>query len=215
MDKRYVILGAGGHARVVIDALLQSGREVYGLTDRILEPGSICLGCRVLGDDSVLESLHKDGLMFAAMGIGHVGYPAVRNRVFRFAAEKGFTLPNVVHPKAVLAASVVTGCGNYFGAGSIVNAEAAMGDLCIINTRAVVEHEVRLGDGVHVAPGATVLGQASVGDNTLIGAGSVILQGVHIGKNCLIGAGSIVLGDVEDDCTVVGNPGRIVKRRKA
>lgn len=212
MKEKYVVLGAGGHSKVVMDVLRLCGKEIVGLTDNTLRPGDRCMGCRVLGDDSVLDDLYRQGIPYAAMGIGHVGYPAIRNKVFAYALERGFAFPNLVHPAAILADSAKIGQGVFFGAGSIVNAEARIGDLCIINTGAVVEHEAVLGNGVHVAPHATVLGRVSVGENTLVGAGSVILQGAHVGKNCLIGAGSFVHQDVGDGCVVIGNPGRVMKR---
>ena len=213
MAEEYVILGAGGHARVVLDALELNKKEIIGLTDHDLQPGDRCKGYEILGTDDVLGDLYKNGIRCAAMGIGHVGEPAVRNHVYQIAQEIGFVFPNIIHPTALQANSVIVGTGNLFLANSVVNDEAKIGNLCIINTSAVIEHEVIIGDGVHIAPNATILGRAQIGSNTFIGAGSVILQGVHVGADCIIGAGSIVLHDVEDHCVVVGNPGRILRRK--
>ena len=212
MTEEYLILGAGGHAKSVVEAIEKSGNVIIGFTDQNMEKGSVCCGYSVLGNDDVLSGLYQKGIRSAAMGIGHVGNPSVRNKVFRAAQRIGFAFPNIVHPSAVLTKRIVCGTGTQFLANCVVNTEARIGDLCIINTAAVVEHEVQIGDGVHIAPHATVLGQAKIGDNTFIGAGSVILPGIRIGKNCIIGAGSVVLRDVEDYSVVAGNPGRLLRR---
>ena len=210
--KQYVVIGAGGHAKVVVDLLRKNEKKIWGLTDAVRSVGETCLGVPVLGKDDVLSQLRKEGIGYAAMGIGHVGKPSIRNRVFLIAKELGYVFPVIIHPTACLAGVVQIGDGSIVCAQSVINPEAQIGQLCIINTAAVVEHEVVIEDGVHIAPHATILGEACIGENTFIGANSVILQGVHIGSNCIIGAGSVVLHDVPDHCVVVGVPGRIMKR---
>lgn len=213
VEEKYIVIGAGGHAKVVLDVLKLNKKNIAGLTDPNVLKGELCMGYSILGNDDELPGLYEKGICHAVMGIGHVGYPAVRNKVYKIAKQIGYEFSNCIHPTAVIAETVQLGEGNLLAAGVVINADACIGDLSIINTSAVIEHEVQIGNGVHIAPHATVLGQAVIGDNSFIGAGSVILQGVHIGKNCIIGAGSIVLRDVEDDCVVVGNPGRVLKRR--
>lgn len=210
---KYVILGAGGHAKIVLDILEQNKKDIYGLTDAGYEQGEVCCGYPVIGTDDILQSIYQQGIDNAVIGIGHIGYPAIRNKVYHTAKQIGFCFPNVIHPQAVVAESVIMEEGNLLAAGSVINAQARIGKLCIINTSAVVEHEVIIGDGVHIAPHATVLGAARIGDNSFVGAGSVILQGVKIGEDCIIGAGSVVLHDVEEKSVIVGNPGRLLKRR--
>ena len=214
MKRDIVVIGAGGHAKVVIDAIQYSEYSMCGLTDANYMAVKECMGYPVLGNDEILADLYfQNGVRHAAMGIGHVGYPAVRNKVYAYAQQLGFHFPCLLHPSAAIAKSSIIGDGVLCAAQVVVNAEASIGNLCIINSSAVVEHEVVIADGVHIAPRAVVLGGASVGANSFVGAGSVILQGVHVGRNCIIGAGTIVLGDVEDDSVVVGNPGRVIKRR--
>lgn len=214
VEDRYIVLGAGGHAKIVLDILKKQGKFIYGLTDASIPKGETCMGYPVIGDDTELPFLLKKGICNAVMGIGHVGYPKVRNSVYKKTLEIGFSFPNLIHPTAVIADTVEMGEGSLFAAQCVVNADAKIGTLCIVNTLAVIEHEVNIGDGVHIAPHATVLGQASVGQNSFIGAGSIVLQGVHVGKNCIIGAGSVVLHDIEDNCIMVGNPARLLRRRK-
>lgn len=214
VEDRFVIIGAGGHAKTVLDVLIKNKYKVVGFTDAALEKGVRCLGAPVLGKDDVLRDLFEQGIQNAAMGIGHVGKPCIRSRLYQSAIEIGFSFPNLMHPTAVISEFASLGKGTLFAPQCVVNADAKIGNLCIINTSAVVEHEAALGNGVHIAPHATVLGGSCIGEDAFIGAGSVILQGIRIGARCIIGAGSIVLEDVEDDCVVVGNPAGIRKRRR-
>ncbi len=209
--EKYIVLGAGGHAKIVLDILESGGKEIAGLTDAV-QTGK-CLGYPILGPDSILEELKEQGINCAAMGIGNVGKPAIRDKVYNYAKELGFAFPNVIHPTSIVSASAHLEEGIVAAAGSVINPDARIGSLAIINTGAVVEHEVTLGYGVHVAPNATVLGAASVGDNTFCGAGSVILPMVHVGKNVIIGAGAVIREDVPDDSVIVGIPGHIIKNK--
>ena len=213
--KKIVVIGAGGHSKVVLDILEKMEYEIVGLTDPSVARDTLCLGYPILGDDSKLDELFEQGVIYAAIGIGHVGFPKIRNKVFASAKEKGFYFPQLVHISAVVARTANIGDGTIIASQSVINPDAQIGCACILNTACVVEHEVVIADGVHIAPHATVLGNASIDENSFVGAGSVVLQGVHVGKNCIIGAGSVVLHDVPDNVVVVGCPARVVKRREA
>lgn len=213
MNDKCVIIGAGGHAKVVIDAAKKNGFEVIGVTDETLEIGSECLGCAVLGKDDILKQIYSSDLKTAFMGIGQVGYPALRNKLYEKIKKDGYVFPKLVHPTAYVGMNVQIGDGTLICPYAVINPEAVIGELCIINSAAVVEHEVCVEDGVHIAVHATILGQAYIKKNTFIGAGSVVLQGVSVGENCIIGAGSVVLYDIPDNCVAVGTPAKIVKRR--
>ena len=213
MKEKYIVLGAGGHAKVALDILKLNKKNIYGLTDANILKDSMCMGYPIIGTDEELERLIKSGVKNAVMGIGHVGDVTIRDRVYLYAKQLGFEFPNIIHPRAIVAENVMLGKGNLISAQAILNPEACIGTLCIINTASVIEHDVCIGDGVHVAPHATVLGMVNIGDNSFIGAGSVILQGVTVGRNCIIGAGTVVLNDVPDNSVVVGNPGIVRKRR--
>ncbi len=213
MSKNIVIIGAGGHAKIVVDIIERTGDIIYGLTDVNYLEKRECMGYPIIGNDEILQSVISNEIKFAAMGIGHVGYPDSRNKSYQYAQKIGYIFPVLVHPSAVIANTAIIGEGSVCAAHSTVNVDARIGKICIVNSAAVIEHDVQMEDGVHVAPHAVVLGEAHIGKNSFIGAGSVILQGIRIGKNCIIGAGSVVLHNVDDDCVVVGNPGRIIKRR--
>ena len=208
MDK-IIVLGAGGHAKIIIDILESGTYYTEGLVNA--EGEGECLGKPVLGTDEVLTSLYNKGITNAAIGIGNVGNPEIRNKVYENAKKIGFAFPNVIHPSAVIAGSARLGEAGVFAAGCVVNPEAEIGDNVIVNTNATVEHDVKLGYGVHIAPGAVVLGAAEIGDNTFIGAGAVINPMCKVGKNCIVGSGAVVIKDVPDNSTVVGVPVAPVK----
>lgn len=207
----FVVLGSGGHAKVVIDAIKTMGYSIEGITSA--EGQGFCMDIPVLGTDDILGELYESGIRNAAMGIGNVGNTVIRNRVFEHATQIGFAFPPIIHKSAVVAGSAKIMDGTVVAAGALINPDAYVGRLAIINTGAVIEHEAVIGDGVHVAPNATILGGAVVGDNTFCGGGCVVLPFVKVGKNCIIGAGSVVRENIPDGQVVAGVPGRIIRSR--
>lgn len=211
--RKCIVIGAGGHAKIVLDILQEKKYEIVGLTDPNIEKGELCMGYPVLGTDEVLRLFLKVGVTDLVMGIGHTGNFQVRNQVYQNLQKEGFEFPALIHKNAIKADSAVIDKGVLVAAGSIINPEAKIGELCIINTSSVIEHEVIIESGVHIAPHATILGNAFIGENSFIGAGSVVLQGVKVGRNCIIGAGSIILKDIPDNSIVYGNPGVVHGKR--
>ena len=211
VGKRVVGLGAGGHARVVIEILRcsSSSYEVAGLLDPDTAlHGTRVLGVPVLGDDSMLPDLARKGISRFFVGVGSVGDRKPRQRLFEKAVLLGMEPVQAVHPRAVVSPSAETGAGTTVMAGAVINACARVGTNVIVNTGAVVEHDCIVGDHVHIATGAVVAGGVCVGNGAHIGAGATVLQGLRIGGNAIVGAGAVVVADVEPDVTVVGCPAR-------
>jgi sugar O-acyltransferase (sialic acid O-acetyltransferase NeuD family) len=207
---RAVGIGAGGHAKVLLEALLAQGDvEVVGLLDSDPElKGSKVLGVPVLGGDELLEQLHKDGVRHAFMGVGGIGDNSMRSRLFEWVKKSGFELISVRHATAVVSPSSHIGEGTCLCPGAIVGAGARLGLNVIVNTGAIVEHDCDLGDHVHVASGAVLAGGVSVGAGAHIGAGATVRQGVRIGRNAIVAMGAAVVDDVPDDIVVAGVPAR-------
>ncbi len=199
-----VILGAGGHAKVVADAARLAGWIVAGFVDerRPERIGERFADAHLLSPQ-VLDN--SDAEIAVAVAIGDCG---ARFAAARRLAARGFLLPAVVHPRAIVAASASIGPGCQLLAGAIINPEAKLGLAVLVNTAATVDHDCVIGDGVHLAPGVHLAGNVSVGDGSLVGIGTVVKPGVRIGRNCTIGAGSVVLHDVPDGATVYGVPAR-------
>lgn len=210
---RAIGIGAGGHAKVLLETLQARGDvQVVGLLDA--DPalkGSEVLGVRVLGGDDMLEHLHKEGVRHAFLGVGGTGDNSARRRLFELAKKSGFQLLSVVDASAVVSPSASLGEGTCLCPGSIVAAGAKLGRNVIVNTGAVVEHDCELGDHVHVASGAVLAGGVLVGDGAHIGAGASVKQGVRIGSEALVALGAAVVEDVPDGAIVAGVPAKLMR----
>jgi sugar O-acyltransferase (sialic acid O-acetyltransferase NeuD family) len=212
MSLPVIILGAGGHAKVLIDTLLLRAVEIAGIVDPDREKhGTSILGIPVIGNDDVVLKQGPSAVILVN-GVGSVKQPALRKQLFDSFKAKGFTFASVLHPSAVIAADVLLTEGVQVMAGSVIQTGCVIGRNTIINTRASVDHDCIIADHVHVAPGVTLSGCVVVEDRVHIGTGATVLQGVHIGRDSVIGAGSVVLQDVPEDALVFGVPGKVISR---
>ena len=211
---RIIGLGAGGHAKVVIEILrAMGGYEFVGLLDPQQELwGTEVLGVPVLGDDTLLSKLRNQGVEFAFIGVGTVGDTQPRERLFQKVRQQGFQIVSAIHPQAIVSPSAKIGHGPTIMARSVINATVRVGDNVIINTGAIVEHDCIIGDHSHIATGAQLASTVKVGNGTHIGAGATVIQCINIGENVLVGAGSVVIRDVPKGMTVAGCPARVIKR---
>ena len=206
-------LGAGGHAKVVIEILkLNNEFSVVGLLDeRGDKAGVEVAGIPILGNDSMLPELLARGIHHAFIGVGTVGQGNRRPQLFQTLHAFGFNLVSAVHPSAIISASAQIGAGPTIMAGVVINAGARIGDNVIVNTGAIVDHDCVIGDHSHIATGACLSGMVRVGEGTHIGAGAVVRQEISIGKNSVVGAGAVVVDDVPDNVVVVGVPAKVYK----
>ncbi len=205
--RRVVIYGAGGHGKVVLDALERGGRDVAGFVDDDPDrAGDAFCGQPVLAAPGEWEA--AGGVEFVVA----IGDAAGRQRATARLQQLGRELATVVHPAAVIAPDVEVGRGSVILAGATVNPGARVGRGAIINTGAIVDHDCTIGDFAHVAPGARLAGHVSVGARTLVGIGATVVPGVRIGPDAVVGAGAVVLTDVEAGTTVAGVPAKAVAR---
>lgn len=206
--KPIVIVGAGGHAKVVADALAGAGRRVLGALDPSFNRGERALcGLPLLGDDSWLEG-RRPGSLEAAVGVGANPDVAPRRRIQLRLKERGLRLPPVVAPSASVSLSATLGEGAQVLTRAVVHPEARVGEGAVVNTAAVVEHDVVMGAFSFAAPGAVLCGNVKLGDGAFVGAAAVVLPGVSVGAGAVVGAGSVVLRDVPAGARVAGNPAR-------
>jgi len=203
-------LGAGGHAKVVIEILqLEDQYELIGLLDPKSDlRGELVLGVPVLGGDEQLAMLKARGVKCFFVGLASTSDLGPRRRLYEFALGHGMKPVTAIHPNAIISPSAVLGTGATVMAAAVINAGARLGDNVIVNTGAIVEHDCVIGNHVHIATGAKLSGGVIVGDETHIGAGVVVRQYVRIGIGALIGAGAVVVKDIPDGQTVIGNPAR-------
>ncbi|MDI6703310.1 MAG: acetyltransferase [bacterium] len=212
--KKVVGVGAGGHAKVLIDILKKEDTyEIVGITDVKQELfGSEIFGIPIIGSDEELPRLFESGVGYAFIGVGSVRDPSLRTYLFRKTLQIGFRMINIVHKSAIISDEVVLGCGISIMAGAIINIGVKIGDNVIINTGAIIEHDCVIEDNVHISPGVKIGGGVRIGKDTHIGIGATIIQNKTIGEDVVVGAGSVVIRNVPDRVTVVGSPAKILKK---
>lgn len=204
-----VILGAGGHARVLIDLLRRAGTltPVAALVQDPAATGDSVLGVPIVGDDSALTGFDPARVV-VVNGLGSIRDTAPRRELFLRCRKLGFRFATLVHPNAIVADGVELGEGTQVLAGAVLNTGVRTGEDSIVNTGAVIEHDCRLGAHVHVASGAVLAGAVTLGDEVHVGAGATVIQGVTIGRRAVIGAGAAVIRDVDAGTVCVGVPAR-------
>lgn len=205
-----VIIGAGGHGKVVLDILRAAGRfEPIGFVDaNTLLTGTTVSGLPVLGPTNILPKLRQQKVAHAIIAIGD---NQTRRRYAAAVQSEGFELVSAIHPSAFVSPSAKLGRNAVVGPHASIVTDASIGDMTIVNTAAIVEHECEIAEAVHVAPGACLAGRVRVGACAFIGIGAQVIQCLSIGEGATIGAGAVVLTDVPAGATVVGVPARVVK----
>lgn len=208
--KKVILIGGGGHCKVVIDVIRSTGLyDISGIVDEKLDLTSRVEGVPVIGRDSDLETLYSGKIHQAFVAIGSVGDTKIRRRVASRLRQIGFTLPILVHSSAQVAPSVELSQGVLVAAGVVIQPGTKVGENVIINSGAVVDHDCSIGEFAHIAPGAVLSGGVTVGSETHIGTGSTVIEYRTIGKRTMIGAGSVVVKDIPDNCRAFGNPCRV------
>ncbi len=206
MPQPIVGLGAGTHAKSVLEAIRSAGAfDVVALVDD--DPalaGSTLLGIPITG------ALTRHDAAHAFLGIGGIGDSGPRRRAAERLLAEGFELPRILHATAAVSPWARLGRGAQVLATAVVNAEATLGDGALVNTGAVIEHDCVVGEFAHVAPGATLGGGAVVGAHAHVGMGAVIIEGVTVGEGAFVAAGAVVVADVAEAVRVAGVPGRTI-----
>lgn len=205
-----VILGAGGHGRVVLDILFQAKqhRPVGFLDNNTSLHGRRIDGLPVLGGIESLANLHKQGIRGAVIAIGDNG---VRRSMGDLLDASDFEIISAIHPSAQLARNAILGKGVVIAAGALVCAHCQIGDYAILNTGCIVDHESMIAVAAHVCPGVRLAGHVTVESGAFIGIGATVVQNVRIGFEAVVGAGAVVTQNVDPMTTVVGVPARPIK----
>ena len=204
IDNRLLVVGAGGHAKVVIDAVRVAGWNPIAALDR-LGRGHACCGVPVVGTEDQAQHLFADGLRNAVVAIGTND---IRAAIGARLLKIGFGCPAILHPASTISTHATIGTGTVVMAGAVINAAARIGDFVIVNTNATVEHDCVVGNAAHIAPRAVVGGDVQIGDGVLLGIGSVVKPQTIIGRGAIIGAGSVVVSAIPENVEAVGLPAR-------
>tara|TARA_R110002050_G_scaffold296426_1_gene456399 strand:- start:46737 stop:48509 length:1773 start_codon:yes stop_codon:yes gene_type:complete len=210
-----VIIGASGHAKVIIDIIERLNKyNIIGLIDSFKPIGSSIFNYKILGSEKEITNLgniynFNEGII--AIGDNWTR-KTIHNKIKRIAPHFGFI--NAIHPNSIIGKNVKIGTGTVIMAGVIVNSDARIGHFCIINTKASLGHDSILNEYSSLAPNATIGGNVEIGICSAISLGSNIIQDITIGKHSIIGAGSLVVRDIDDFSMAYGVPAKFIKKIK-
>lgn len=211
MTQPVVIIGAGGHGKILADALIALGHPVLGFADTNPEKrNTTVLGIRVMGGDDAVSRQPADEVLLVN-GVGSTGSLALRRAIYLRFTKLGYRFMTVVHPRATVARTVMLGDGVQVMAGAVVQVDARIGENTIINTGATVDHDCVIGRHCHIAPGCALSGGVEIGDECHIGTGVSIRQAVKLGARTIVGAGAAVVSDFSGEDTLAGVPARRVE----
>ncbi|MDZ4153192.1 acetyltransferase [Methylicorpusculum sp.] len=211
MSSPLIILGAGGHSKVLINALMMQSAEIIGLTDiDDKKVGKLVMGVQIIGNDNDVFDYPMDSILLIN-GLGSIGVNSSRRKIFERFISNGYKFASVIHSSAIVSTDSVLSEGVQVMAGAVIQPICHIGKNVLINTGAIVEHDCQIGDHAHIATGSTLSGGVIVGTSSHIGAGATVLQGIKIGEFSIVGAGATVISDVPAGVTVVGVPARQIK----
>jgi sugar O-acyltransferase (sialic acid O-acetyltransferase NeuD family) len=200
MNRSIIILGAGGHAKVILDACLCAGISVKGFLVKDPTPHETIHSVPVLGEDICLNDANFVKSNEFIIGVGDL---ATRETLIRRVLSAGGIFAAIAHPKATVSPRASVMPGTFINAGAVVNIDASIGGHCIINTNASIDHDCILGDNVHICPGVVLAGNVSVAANSFIGSGAIIGPNRTIGTGSIVGAGHTILSDLPEKSVIL------------
>jgi len=209
-----LIIGASGHAKVIIEAIeLEKKYQIYGLIDSYKPKGTKLFDYKVLGTEYDIKDLAAKGITKGIIAIGdnwdrHI----IRERIKSIVPD--FEFITVIHPSAIISPSATIGKGTVILASVTINAATTIGDFCILNTDANFGHDSKMEDYSSLAPGVTIGGNVHIDYCSAISLGANVIQGIRIGKHSVIGAGSVLLNNVEDFKLIYGIPAKEIRTIK-
>lgn len=208
--KKIVLIGAGGHCKVIIDIIKSTNEyEIAGVTDDMQKQDNV-LDIPIIGNDDILGQLYQSGVNYAFICVGALNNINLRNSIYKKLKLIGFKVPVLIHKNSIVSEFVHIGDGTCVMPGAIINAGCQIGINCIINSGCVVEHDCTIGDNSHISPNVSLAGGVNIGCNTHVGIGSSIIQNISLGNNVTIGAGAVVINNIDDNALAVGVPAKII-----
>lgn len=202
--KHLIILGAGGHGRVIADLAERTGQfsSIEFLDDARKESqGNI----KVIGPIRDYENHLKDACFIVAIGNAYV-----RESLQRQLQSVGAEIATLIHPTAIIGRNVEIGVGTVVMPGSVINCDVRIGEGVIVNTSSSIDHDCIINDFVHVSVGAHLAGTVNVGTRSMIGAGATVINNVSICDDIVVGAGAVVISSLKEDGIYVGVPAKKV-----
>jgi sugar O-acyltransferase (sialic acid O-acetyltransferase NeuD family) len=214
VNKKILLIGAGGHCKSVLDSVLNKNDfSEIEIIDKNKNIGKKVLGKAVTGCDEDLIKFFNKGYIYAFITVGSIKNFKPRIKLFKKILNIGFEIPNIIDVTAKISKYIKMERGIFIGKNAVINTDVYLEEGVIVNTGSIIEHDCCIGEFSHIAPGAVLCGEVKVGKNTHIGANSVIKQQIQIGNNSIIGMGSVVLSDIEDNVIAYGNPCKVVRKQ--
>ena len=209
MSTPVALLGASGHAKVIIE-ILEESRE-FAIAGCLCPDAQMqdLLGYPILGSDEMLPVLFERGVRHAFVAVGD---NRLRRKLLVVVRALGFQPINAISTRATVSPRAILGWGVAIMPGVVVNVDTVIEDGTILNTVATVDHDCRIGACAHVAPGSNLAGNVTLGEGVFLGTGSHVVPGVSIGEWTVVGAGATVICDLPDRVTAVGVPARVIKK---
>ena len=211
MANNLLIIGAGGHGKVVAESAAKMGRwsEIAFLDDKFPSLNSI-LNWSVIGTLQQMEELQSK----YSDCVVAIGDNAFRLKLIKKCLKLGYSLPSIIHPSSFISSFVSLGAGCVAFARTVVNPDSRIDDGCILNTGVIVDHDCVLGEGVHLASGVSLAGGVCIGRESLIGVGASVNPYTVIGENVIVAAGSVVTKNVGNNVMVAGVPAKVIKNHE-
>jgi sugar O-acyltransferase (sialic acid O-acetyltransferase NeuD family) len=203
--KKSIVIGTGGHSRVIIDALEKNNQNIYGFIELNFNKHSSnekIFGYKILGNINNIKDFSKYDFNFYLA----IGDSNNRKDVFTSLKKYNFNYPKLIHPSAIVSSRASIKKGSFINAGSIINAGVLINNFCIINTGSTIDHESKVGSFSQICPGVNVAGRVKIGSNCFIGIGSKLIENISIKSNVIIGAGSVVTKSILKKGTYAGIP---------
>jgi sugar O-acyltransferase (sialic acid O-acetyltransferase NeuD family) len=205
MSGKLLIIGAGGHGRVVADAATGMNKwNTISFVDSKYPVHTKSGRWEIVGTNNDI----KDLLIDYDSAIVAIGDNLIRIKLINFLKEIGCNIASVIHSSAQIGSEVSIGKGTVILANAVINHGTTIGNACIVNTAATVDHDNKIGECVHLSPGVNLGGGVTIGASSWIGIGASVIHNCNIGKSVTVGAGSVVIDNIADNLTVVGSPSK-------
>lgn len=209
MKNNLIIIGASGHGKVVaeIAELSKNYKNIFFMDDFNLSKKFN--GYVNLGSAKNIHKFKSDADVFVAIGNNEIRKQKLNNLI-----SENFSIPTLIHPKAIVSDTVIIGSGSVIMAGAVINPYVRIGIGTIVNTKSSIDHDTIIGDYAHLSPGTTVAGTVQLGNSVWLGTGATVINNLKIGNNIVIGAGAVVLSNLKMAGTYVGIPATNVKEKR-
>lgn len=212
MNYPVIVLGSGGHAKVLLEILRKQNIKILAISDpnlaSDLEPTDWSEYKMLTNDNEVLN--YSPDQVYLVNGLGSIDVGNRRQQIFQEFKDKGYSFLNVIHPSTIIASDVKLGEGVQIMAGAIIQPGSYLGNNVLVNTGTTIDHDCLIEDHVHLAPGVVLSGNVKIGNGAHLGTGAVAINDIFIGANCTIGAGAVVIDDIPPSSRVVGVPARVI-----